>query len=110
MKGFLWIVTLVALMGCNQRQIPAYVSSNFELIQLTEGVFACIHKFGGKAICNAGIIDNGNETIIFDTFLSPGVAEEFHSIMELYGLSPVRYVVNSHAHNDHLRGSRSYRK
>jgi len=108
MKKLFWIATLVALMGCNQKQIPAYVSSNFELIQLTDGVFACIHKFGGKAICNVGIVDNGNETLIFDTFLSPEVAEEIHSIIEHYGLSPVRYVVNSHAHNDHVRGNQVF--
>lgn len=108
MKKLFWIATLAALIGCNHRQMPAYVSSNFELIQLTEGVFACIHKFGGKAICNVGIVDNGNETLIFDTFLSPEVAEEIHSIIEHYGLSPVRYVVNSHAHNDHVRGNQVF--
>jgi len=108
MKKLFWIATLVALMGCNQKQIPAYVSSNFELIQLTDGVFACIHKFGGKAICNVGIIDNGKESLIFDTFLSPEVAKEINTVIEHYGLSPVRYVVNSHAHNDHVRGNQVF--
>lgn len=95
-------------MGCGERQIPDYLSPNFELVKLTDGVFACIHKFGGKAICNAGIIDNGNETLVFDTFLSPDVAEEIHTIVEFYGLSPIRYVVNSHAHNDHVRGNQVF--
>lgn len=108
MKRPLWIASLLVLMGCNQQPVSTYESSNFELIQFTDGVFACIHKFGGKAICNVGIIDNGNETIIFDTFLSPEVAEEIHSIIEHYGLSPVRYVVNSHAHNDHVRGNQVF--
>ena len=108
MKRILWIASFVILMGCNQRQIPAYVSSNFELVKLADGVFACIHKSGGKAICNVGIVDNGKETLIFDTFLSPEVAGEIHSIIEHYGLSPVRYVVNSHAHNDHVRGNQVF--
>jgi glyoxylase-like metal-dependent hydrolase (beta-lactamase superfamily II) len=108
MKRIFWIASFVLLLGCGQRQIQDYHSPNFELVKLTDGVFACIHKFGGKAICNAGIIDNGRETIIFDTFLSPGVAEEFHTIIEQYGLSPVRYVVNSHAHNDHIRGNQVF--
>jgi len=108
MKRVLWIASTVVLLGCGQKQIPDYLSPNFELVKLADGVFACIHKFGGKAICNAGIIDNGRETVIFDTFLSPDVAKEMQAIIECCNLSPVHYVVNSHAHNDHIRGNQIF--
>lgn len=83
-------------------------SSNFELVKMEEGVFACIHKFGGRAICNAGIIDNGKETIIFDSFLSPDVALELLKAVDQLNLSPIKYVVNSHSHNDHIRGNQVF--
>ena len=80
------------------------------MIELSKGVYACIHKVGGKAICNAGIIDNGKETIFFDTFLSPGVTGEMIDMISHLDLSPVRYVVNSHCHNDHIRGNQLFGK
>ena len=94
--------------ACLPKDNQPYFSTNFELIKLTGGVFACIHKIGGKAICNAGIIDNGEETIIFDTFLSPVTAEEIPDIIAHHGLSPIKYVVNSHFHNDHIRGNQVF--
>ncbi len=102
------IIIILIITGCRQK--PSYVhnSENFELIELADGVYACIHKFGGKAICNVGIIDNGNETLIFDTFLSPQVAEELLVIVNELGLSPIKYVVNSHFHNDHIRGNQVF--
>jgi glyoxylase-like metal-dependent hydrolase (beta-lactamase superfamily II) len=75
---------------------------------LSDGVYACIHKFGGKATCNVGIVDNGKETLIFDSFLSPEVAEELLDALDGLGLSPVKYVVNSHYHNDHIRGNQVF--
>lgn len=101
-------MTGLLLTACNTNPVSEFHSENFELIKLSEGVFACIHKFGGKAICNAGIIDNGRETIIFDTFLSPEAASELPELAETQGLSPVKYVVNSHAHNDHIRGNQVF--
>jgi hypothetical protein len=39
-------------------------------------VFAAIHLAGGAAICNAGIIDLGDRTLVFDSFMSPLAAED----------------------------------
>lgn len=75
---------------------------------MADGVYACIHKIGGKAISNAGIIDNGKETFIFDTFLSPDVAKELLLAVKQLNLSPVKYVINSHSHNDHIRGNQVF--
>ena len=83
-------------------------TTNFRVVRLADGVFACIHKPGGKAICNAGIVDNGENTIIFDTFLSPDAAEELIETVEEMNLSPIRYVINSHFDNDHVRGNQCF--
>ena len=96
-------------LGCNNNTKKfEYTSANFNLVTLNDGVYALIHKIGGKAICNAGIIDNGRETIIFDTFLSPEAAEEILHLVDELNLSPITYVINSHWHNDHIRGNQVF--
>lgn len=85
-------------------------SDNFDVHELSSGVYALIHKFGGKAICNAGLIDLGDSTIVFDTFLSLKAAEEIPSIVKQLELSPIKFVVNSHWHDDHIRGNQVFPK
>jgi len=105
----LFFVAILPL-SCKDKSIHKIKSDNFELVKLGNGIYSCIHKFGGKAICNVGIVDNGNETLIFDSFLSPDVAGELLKVVEEMGLSPVKYVVNSHFHNDHIRGNQVFTK
>jgi glyoxylase-like metal-dependent hydrolase (beta-lactamase superfamily II) len=40
--------------------------------------------------------------------MSPKVAEGLPAIVEKLNLSPIRYVVNSHYHNDHIRGNQAF--
>lgn len=113
MRLFFIFCLAASLFGCkkqeeNSVQSNKFESDNFELVKLGDGLYSCIHKFGGKAICNVGIVDNGNETIIFDTFLSPNVAAELIETIEDLDLSPVKFVVNSHSHNDHIRGNQAF--
>ena len=108
MKKLIPILFYLIMFSCSSSEKFEYQSPNFELIELEEGVYACIHKFGGKAICNVGIIDNGKETIIFDTFLTPEVTKELIEIVKELGLSPIKYVINSHYHNDHIRGNQVF--
>jgi cyclase len=94
-KIFLMILTsLISI--CVNNPKKEFSPKNFDLIKISDGVFACIHKFGGKTICNSGIVDNGESTIIFDTFLSPDAAEELIETVKYLKLSPVKYVINSH--------------
>ena len=88
----------------------AQISSNdFEIKKLADGVYAAIHKPGGRAICNAGIVDLGNTTLVFDPFISPYAAEELKRVIAEMGLGPVKYVVNSHYHDDHIRGNQVFK-
>ena len=109
MKRTVLTLVLLPLLSGSFQQGPSTVAAvNFDIVQLGEGIYACINKFGGKAICNAGIIDNGEATIIFDTFLSPDAADEMIRMVDRLSLSPIRYVVNSHYHNDHVRGNQCF--
>ncbi|MBT8205144.1 MAG: MBL fold metallo-hydrolase [Eudoraea sp.] len=109
MRIFLYIYfVVIILQGCKVEPGKTIASDNFEFVELADGVYSCIHKFGGKATCNVGVVDNGKETLIFDSFLSPAVAQELSDAIAEIGLSPVKYVVNSHFHNDHIRGNQVF--
>lgn len=109
MKHRIMVLFIVSiLLGCDGNPEKELETKHFDLIKLDEGVYACIHKIGGKAICNSGIVDNGVSTIIFDSFLSPDAAEELIETLKHLKLSPVKYVINSHYHNDHIRGNQSF--
>ncbi len=59
--------------GVSYLSIPE--SKHFQLQRLADGVYAAVASERGYAICNAGIIDAGDKTVIFDTFLSPDPAK-----------------------------------
>ena len=84
-------------------------SENFIIQALAPGVWAAIHNDQyGKAICNAGIIDLGDKTLVFDPFMTPQAAKELRSVAEELTKRPVTIVVNSHYHNDHIRGNQEF--
>lgn len=83
-------------------------SQHFTIKEITEGVYAAIHKDGGWHIGNSGIIDLGESTLIFDTGLTPRSAKELSKTAYKLTKNNVEYVVNSHYHNDHIRGNQCF--
>jgi len=75
---------------------------------LAEGVYAAIHVDGGAAIGNAGIVDLGDRTLIFDTFMAPQAAEDLRIAAEALTGRPTDAVLNSHWHNDHIWGNQVF--
>jgi cyclase len=87
---------------------PIMASKHFHINLLSEGIYAVIHRDGGWAISNSGIIDLGDRTIIFDTFLTPQAATDLRLIAEALMDRSVSIVVNSHYHNDHIWGNQAF--
>ncbi|MEY4133754.1 MAG: hypothetical protein RL386_104 [Bacteroidota bacterium] len=104
----LLLLCTLLLSGCAGPSGLPHTGQHFILNELDKGVYAGIHRFGGTAICNVGVVDNGDATIIFDAFLSPDAATALVAEVQRMGLSPIRYVVNSHHHNDHVRGNQVF--
>lgn len=84
------------------------ISKHFRLQQLAEGVYAAIHIGGGAAIGNAGIIDLGDRTLMYDTLFTPQAGEDLRAAAEALFGRPVDAVINSHWHNDHIWGSQAF--
>ena len=74
--------------------------------QVADGVFAAIAEEGGVAVGNAGFVDLGGETLVFDTHVSLAAARALRRAAEDHG--PVSDVVLSHWHPDHVYGAAAF--
>jgi glyoxylase-like metal-dependent hydrolase (beta-lactamase superfamily II) len=85
-----------------------FTSRHFHLEQLAQGVYAAISIDGTGSMSNAGIIDLGGTTLIFDTFGTPQAAQDLRAAAEQLLGQPIAYVVNSHRHGDHFWGNQVF--
>ncbi|HYF30879.1 MAG TPA: MBL fold metallo-hydrolase [Chitinophagaceae bacterium] len=103
------ILFLVPAIAAFPQKRNANPVQNFSIQQLAKGVWAAIHNDQyGRAICNAGIVDLGDKTLVFDPFMNPRAAAELRETAEQLTGKPVTIVVNSHYHNDHTRGNQAF--
>jgi len=95
----------VSAMEMNQ-DLPK--SEHFKLEQLADGVYAAIARPGGKAFSNGGIVDLGDQTLVFDAFEAPVAAGDLRSAAEQLTGHPVTYLIISHCHADHWGGTQAF--
>lgn len=93
-------------MSAEQETLPQ--SEHFLLERLAEGVYAAMSIAGRGSMCNAGIVDLGEQTLVFDTFLTPAAAVDLLRAAEHLTGHPVSYVVNSHYNADHINGNQVF--
>jgi cyclase len=89
-------------------RLSLFKSRHFNLEQLADGVYAAINSKEGWAICNSGIIDLGDRTLVYDAFISPQAASDLRAAAEHLTNRPVRTVIDSHYHNDHIWGNQAF--
>ncbi len=82
---------------------------HFTIEPLADGVWAVLHRMdppapNAWAVSNAGIIDLGDRTLLFDALMSPDAAVELGRAAEELTGRPPGVVVYSHAHYDHTWG------
>jgi cyclase len=75
----------------------------FTLHEVGAGVWAAIAEPGGVAVGNAGYVDLGGETLVFDTTISLTAAGELRLAAERSG--EITTVAYSHWHGDHVYGA-----
>jgi cyclase len=80
----------------------------FSLYVLCDGVYAAIATPGQGAWSNAGIVDLGEELLIFDSFATPSAGYELRKQAEEMTGKPVKYLINSHYHGDHVFGNQAF--
>lgn len=81
-----------------------FQSEHFTLHSLAEGVYAAIATELGAGFSNAGLIDLGNRTLIFDAFENPQASQDLlEACRQLTGREPAVTII-SHFHPDHWGG------
>ena len=90
----------------SQPLIPS--AKHFRYERLAPGVYAAIHTEVGWGVCNAGIVDLGDRTLVFDSGLTPRAGRELRTAATTLTKRPPSHLVVSHYHNDHIRGSQVF--
>src|SRR5687768_5467195 len=93
------------------RAQSAAASSNlFEIQKVTDGVYVALARPAALINSNAAIFENANDLVVMDTHSKPSAAASLIAqIRKEITPKPVRYVVNSHFHWDHMQGNTAYR-
>lgn len=79
----------------------------FVLKQLAPGVWAAIDR-GGRAGANAGFIIGDDGVAVVDSFYRPEAAPALLAEIRKLTPLPIRYVINTHYHIDHVAGDRTF--
>ena len=106
MRGKLLLFTsllLLPLMATAQE-------SPFDIVRVADGVYAAIGKMTAPILIgsNAAIIVNEDDVLVVDTHYTPAAARALLAEIKKMTDKPVRYVVNTHWHNDHVQGNQAY--
>jgi glyoxylase-like metal-dependent hydrolase (beta-lactamase superfamily II) len=80
----------------------------FEFKQVADGVYAAIAKPQFFINCNAAVIVNEDDVLVVDTHSKPSAARTLIRQIARLTPKPVRYVVDSHFHWDHMQGNQAY--
>ena len=109
MKKYSVAILLLLLLVVSYRKPDHFPSKHFTIQALAPGVWAVINNDAyGHAICNAGIIDLGNKTVVFDPLMNIDAANDLKRAATELTKRPVTIVINSHYHNDHIRGNQVF--
>jgi cyclase len=81
-------------------------SADFDVTQVASGVYAVIAKPGIAS--NGAFIVNQDDVVVVDTHLRPSWARETIAEIKKVTDKPVRYVINTHWHRDHVQGNQAY--
>ena len=95
--GFLCLVALPAA-----AQQAAADNLPFKLTQVGPGVYAAIG--GPKAGSNAGFVIGDDGVLVVDSFFYPDAAKALRDEIRRITDKPIRYVINTHYHIDHVSG------
>jgi cyclase len=90
---------------------PANPARNFAVEKLADGVYAIIRKDppGLMVDANNVFIINEDDVAVIDANGSPSITKEVLAALRTLTSKPVKYVINTHWHDDHIRGNQVYR-
>src|SRR2546423_2240050 len=79
-----------------------------ELEKLSDGVWAWLQPGGGSGISNAGVVADDDGLTVVDCLMVRSQWEPFAKAVAALGRGNVRRLVLTHAHIDHVGGSKAF--
>ncbi len=90
---------------------PAPEPSHFRLVFVGPGAWAAIARPGDRAsVGNAGFVVGSAAVLVVDTFATEEGARELLAAIRATTPLPIRWVVNTHYHLDHVGGNAVFRR
>jgi glyoxylase-like metal-dependent hydrolase (beta-lactamase superfamily II) len=94
------------LLATSPTPAPSGSPVHFRLVPVARGIYAAIATPGDRESgANAGFIVGEDSVLVVDTFLGPDAARELLAEARRVTSLPVRWVVNTHYHLDHVGGN-----
>jgi len=104
--------TLVLIVVLFQASLATAQVGKFEMVKIAEGVFAALRTdpLHDPVDGNSIVIINDDDVIVVDTNVTPDSAREVIAQIRKLTNKPVRYVINTHWHDDHIFGNQTYQQ
>jgi cyclase len=99
-----------AVNACAQAPAQPPGSLPFTLKPLGHSVYAAIDDAKGDAGANAGFVIGDNGVAVIDTFENPAAAKALLAEIRKLTNLPVKFVINTHYHIDHVAGNRIFQE
>ena len=87
---------------------PLAAQQDFELTLVTSGVYIAVPRPQRWVHSNAAVIELEDGLLVVDSHGTPRAAEALIRRLRRLTAKPVRYLVNTHFHFDHLQGNQAY--
>jgi len=102
MRSFLIILVVfgAAVSAAAQAKGPG-----FTVTKIADGVYAALGEDGGAAGSNAGFVVGSKGVAVVDTFTAVAPAKDLLAEIRKITNLPIKYVVNTHYHLDHVGGN-----
>jgi len=106
------IYSLLLLLTTFISTYTATAQPKFKIVKLASNVYAAIRTEppGLTVNANSVFIINDSDVVVVDTTLTPGTARETIAALKQITNKPVKYVINTHWHDDHIMGNQAYRE
>ncbi|HTT21496.1 MAG TPA: MBL fold metallo-hydrolase [Candidatus Sulfotelmatobacter sp.] len=104
----LLITSMVAQALYGQITAPDGNQLPFTLKPLGHGVYAAIDDAKGDAGANAGFVIGDDGVAVIDTFEHEAAAKALFSEIRKLSPLPIKYVINTHYHLDHVAGNKLF--
>jgi cyclase len=106
-----WGLAAATRLAAQPGPVAAPGPSHFRIVPVGTGSFAAVAKEGDRSsVGNAGFVVGSTGVLVVDTFATEDAARELLAEIRKATSQPIRWVVNTHYHFDHLGGDAVFRR